>query len=93
MKLLHSKVIQHLTTAYYNSLYLTSGLVRLYITGLIVVAVAIAGVALFTPSVLSDIPASGLLWLPVEHIWMVGDGTFHKPSGPALSSEPVFDGS
>lgn len=36
MKLLHSKVI-HLTTAYYNSLYLTSVFIQLYITGLFVV--------------------------------------------------------
>lgn len=38
MKLFHPKVIHHLTTAYYNSLYLTSVFIRLYITGLFVVS-------------------------------------------------------
>lgn len=38
MKLLHPKVIHHLTTAYYNSLYLTSVFIQLYITGLFVVS-------------------------------------------------------
>lgn len=37
MKLFHSKVIR-LTTAYYNSLYLTSVFIQLYITGLFVVS-------------------------------------------------------
>ena len=38
MKHLHPTVIHHLTTAYYNSLYLTSVFVQLYITGLFVVS-------------------------------------------------------
>lgn len=38
MKFLHPKVIHHLTTAYYSSLYLTSVFIQLYITGLFVVS-------------------------------------------------------
>lgn len=38
MNLLHPKFIHYLTTAYYNSLYLTSVFIQLYITGLFVVS-------------------------------------------------------